>query len=214
MRVIATASVLRHGLTGYTDVFPDLLPEGLGILRASTAEITARFSVKKPVFLSSPAVRALGTTSHAMDAYGIPWDETCVRIEQLLGPIRIMDQRRAFAAFDEVTQGYRSKREAIKAWDRYYMEHPEFEAGVTTEPRSSAKRRFLEVFHAIPTRFGSEQHVVLVTHIETVGSAVRGWFPPERVGGYFEAGEVLHVEFFENGSLRVEFRGKKIVLAF
>ena len=211
MRVIGTASVFRHGATLYTDVFPDLAEEGLAIVGGSVQEVARRFP-KEPRFVSSPAVRALGTTSRAMEAYGMAWREEDVRIEPALGPIHVADAAKAFARFDEVTHGLTNPLEVHRVWDRFYMEHPDYEAGVLCESRSSARQRFLGFLPGVPAMASPERHVVIVTHIETIGCAIHQWFGLD--GDYFGPGEAAHFEFLGGGGLRVEFRGRRKVIAF
>lgn len=207
-RIIGTASVMRHGATGYTGIFPDLLEEGLPALKLAGKEIAERFP-KKPRFVASPAKRAIASALHVMEAYGLARKTGAVQIEESLRPISIFDQR----AIRMLVKGLGGLETVAsrRAWDRFYMESEEFDRGFLCESRSSAKARFVEfVFGRLPHLCDVQHHVIAVTHVELVGCVIQDWF---EVGeDYFRPAEVAHFSFFTGRQLQVEFRGQTKVL--
>lgn len=210
MRIIGTASVMRHGATFYKEIFPDLADEGLPKVKATAREIAHRFP-KRLVLTSSPKPRALGTAMHVMEAYGLPWRKEDVRVEEILEPIDIFDYEMVSSLVREVVGRLKGNPlECHRVWDSFYMKSPAFENGIICESRTSAKGRCLEFLGRLSSLCGADRHVVAVTHIELVGTVVHDWFGVD--GEYFGPAEVVHLAFLDDGRLQAEFRGEEKLL--
>lgn len=207
MREIGTASVIRHGATRYTDIFPDLLPEGLPIVRETARHIARNFP-RKPVFISSPANRAVGTLMHVMEAYGLEHDRNAVRIEKLLGPIDIFDHDPVKEHFRRLTGHVEDPLDVHRVFDRFYIGSDEYETGGFCEPRSSAKRRFAIFLEQLPLLVDTQRHIVAATHLELLGTTLLDWFGEDQET-VLRPGEAAHFTFFENGSFDAEFRMRR-----
>lgn len=207
-------SVVRHGATRYTKKFPDLVAEGLPALKAAGKEIGQRFS-KRPIFVASPADRAVATALHIMEECGFGRKKEDIKINELLRPILIFDHeafdRKFFSAHPGGIDAHMNDPLKFHSiWDRFYMESDVFENGEFCEPRSSAKNRFIEFLKQLPILYGTELRVVAVTHLEVVGPLIHEWF--EANGNYFNTAEAVHFNFLKNGQLQAEFRGEKKIL--
>lgn len=207
MTIIGTASVMRHGATLYTGNAPDLVPEGFPKILATAQEIAQRFP-QRPVFLASPTNRAVSTALRVEEAYG---SRDPIRLEPLLAPIAIFDQRAMDACLKRAVGHLRNNPlEQHRVWDRFFMESPEFESEAFCETRSAAKARFMKFLAQLPTLVGVDRHIVATTHIEVVGTAVHEWFGTS--GDYFGVAEVAHLTFFDDGGVEAEFRGEKKII--
>lgn len=208
---IGTATIMRHGPTKYTNRFPDLAEEALYLVHQRAREINARFP-QTPIFISSPAHRARATALCVMEAYGLVPDDRFVSTHHLLRPIDIYNRPRISSFLETVTEGADSVLEAHRRLDSFFMREETFAQGELCETRLSAKNRLFEFLGSLPKACSPECHVVVVTHLELIGSAVRDWFD---VGSeeFFPA-ETLHLFFQKDRDCLAEFRGKTRLLPF
>jgi len=202
---LGTATMMRHGATEYSGVFPDLIDAGIPNIKASAADIRRRFP-DTPLFVSSPADRAVATALHVRQAYGLGWDRDQVQTIGLLRPMTVIDPRPVIAHFETVTSNITDPHELHRVWDRFYMENEEFERGNFCETRSSSKQRFLQFIQEIlPGLCKGGRHVVGVSHCELIATAMYEWFG----GECFRPAEVAHFELYSSSHFLVEFRGEK-----
>jgi broad specificity phosphatase PhoE len=208
MGVIGTATIMRHGPTRYTGIFPDLAEEGLAMIRTTAEEIATRFP-KELIVIASPAQRAIATALQVMEICGLEPAPEVVRIESMLRPIKLHDLALATGYFTTVLDGLADVMERHRRWDEFYMTSHDYEVGVICESRSSAMERFDCFLTNLREICANDRHVIAVTHLEVVGTAVhrKEWFGCAGGECYFRPAEAVHIIFMEDRTIRVEFRG-------
>jgi broad specificity phosphatase PhoE len=69
---LAQLIIVRHGQTGYTNVFPDLTPEGIEQVKQTAFSLKNHLQNFDQIYsVSSPAVRALGTNHYLLESLGL-----------------------------------------------------------------------------------------------------------------------------------------------
>ena len=208
--IFGTASVMRHGATRYTEIAPDLAPEGLSALRASCAEIVKQSQGKNPVFVSSQAVRAIGTTLENMKAFGLKPDMSAIQILHLIRTVDMYYKAAFIAHVKRVTRHLTDVHEIHKTWDEHHFTHGVFRDGVICETLDATKSRFIQFLHnplhGLCAR-NQGKHIVVVTHIELLGAFLQDHFDMQE--GTLRPAEVAHFTYLRGINILVQFRGQK-----
>jgi broad specificity phosphatase PhoE len=218
---LGVISAIRHGVTLYTNEFPDIVEDSAVELRILGEKISKQFAYE-PVFFSSPAERALGTTMYLMRGYGIPWSQKLVLVEEMFGPIKIYDSQKMRQLVEEISAGYTEQRQIMELRDKYYLSAPHFNENHYWEPRDSAKFRFynsLRMISAVLKVEKNKEHAILVSHLETIGTALKEWFDLNGEDRpYLKPGGVAHFYVYEGKgdchyNIRIEFNNEERLIS-
>lgn len=206
-----TASVLRHGPTHYTNVFPDLSEEHLSLLDATAWDIMQNFQGKIPTFISSPTPRTIASAIRIAQAYGMNLEQEDIPQDPLIGPLHRVEHAIDFLR-EKIAHLEHNVDPLVRhnILDYTYMEDPAFEDGILCESRSSAKARFFQFLSTIREIGSHDQHVIATTHLDVAGPAIQEWF--DERGANFSPAEVVHFWFLENSHLKIRFRNKERVI--
>lgn len=122
-----TASVLRHGPTHYTNVFPDLSEEHLSLLDATAWDIMQNFQGKTPTFISSPTPRTIASAIRIAQAYGMNLEPEDIPQDPLIGPLHRVEHAIDFLR-DKIAHLEHNVDPLVRhnILDSTYMEDPVF----------------------------------------------------------------------------------------
>lgn len=199
---------MRHGVTHYTEVFPDLAEEGIPFLK-STARRIARDFPKNPVFISSPSPRTLATVLHVMEAYGLEPQLEAIHQEPLIGPIALHVPeavlsflKQAIAPLGDMSNDPLRRHQIL---DHLYLENPFFENGIFCESRGESFERLRQFLPKLREHCRPDRHVVVTTHLDVMGGFIQEQFGES--DNPFPPGEVLHITFLTPSKAQLTLRG-------
>lgn len=229
---IGRISVLRHGQTQYTDIYPDLTDLGKATIEKTAEQIAAGLSPEEQaVLLTSPTVRAQGTTGIIKEKIG---HEGEIKIQSSLSMNRIKDQAKAQLVWDELKlEGNKVEQEsgAFHGIDYAYTHDPRFENAEIFEPRSQIEKRFfnnleyaIRAFEVVAKHPDiPKPHLIAVSHFELLNHFVQKVFklkhpqdPTVKNGELIEINLMESTEDKQNKitNLEVSFRGLKRTVKF
>ena len=212
MEIIGTATVLRHGISRYTGIYPDLVMDYLHLINKTAEEIFPKYLGKRLRQVSSKASRAIATLNQIalMDQARSTTDLERIIVDERLSGIEIFDQLAVADLVRQKTGHLKDPLEVTAGWDAFFMRDPVFEAGIICESRTSAKNRMKEFLADLQQQAAPEIHFLICTHLETMGSLIQEWFG--RADAYLNPAESTKLCFLENGKILVNFRGQEILV--
>jgi broad specificity phosphatase PhoE len=210
MRIIGTASLMRHGISAYTHTFPDITPEGIPGIKKTARGLAIRYSNKIPIFFSSPSPRAIATTLHLLPAFDLDDDRNRIIIENDLRAVDIYNSKKFFSLIKETTGHLNNALEIMQIWDKYFLEDAVFEAGIICESKTLAKIRFMNFLKKLGAVISLVSHPIIVSHLDTIGSLLKDWF--RQKDNFLQPAEAFQVVFFDNETIKVEFRDQKTTI--
>ncbi len=164
---------VRHAQTTYSNVFPDITPEGVEQLQC-TAKTLQSFIVKKPhadlTIITSPALRAQGSAGVLAEELHYKGN---IRTEPLLRDMHVRDWPRAKELFQRCLMNGGRVEDVYDVDDR-------FEDTNIFEPRSSIQKRFfhyMRQLHEKLSQFPEPQCVLAVSHFEVLNHFLRSLWP-------------------------------------
>lgn len=207
---------LRHGKTNYTEVFPDLTPEGITHVRKVAKDMVTPWVQKHQInpetlkICTSSAARAYGTAGYIASMIGYEGN-FIPRCE--IGPMERRDPIRAALVYEALRAG--------KQYVSYEREQAFQDPTIFETPREVRSRwyAFLAHYakHALHTR---PRHAILVSHYEVLSNLVLDLFGIEAT----QETELQHAEpiflsvFPHDTDHRVmlsgSFRGKEAFAVF
>jgi len=214
-KFLGQVGFLRHGESGYTNVYPDLTPEGIKTIKKSALLIPFFNGNRNIEIFSSPKTRAIGSVDIITKMLSI---KQRYQIAPALSAVEIKDEEKAKKLFAEVSQGGGS------ALSIAYNTDPRFEDGIILESRSEVKKRFFSFFSDLTKWFAVNMSwplsVIAVSHYEVLYHFVEGAFKldyeKDAPLGY---GEIIMINIYESKArntviIEIVFRGKKTEMFF
>lgn len=168
-KLIGRITLLRHGQTEYTNVYPDLTEEGQETVRKAAEQIAKNLSEDEKVFLmASDKARAQGTAGIIKEV--LEHDD---EIRTIPG-ITSMAMRNPERAMEEINEFLSNG--GVKAVDYAYTHDPRFDNAEVWEPRDEIQKRFLRniehsirVFKRVAKHDNLPRpHLIAVTHFEVL----------------------------------------------
>lgn len=176
-KYIGRITLLRHGQTQYTNVYPDLTEEGQETVRKSAEQIAKNLKEDEDVVLvASDKARAQGTAGIVKEV--LRHDKE-IRTIPGITSMAMRDPERATEMINEFLA-----KGGVPAVDLAYTHDPRFDDAEIWEPRDEVQKRFLSnIEHAIrafkvvarheelPT-----PHLIAVTHFEVLSPFLKNVF--------------------------------------
>ena len=172
-RVNSALILVRHGETRYTNIFPDLTPEGIKQIQATSLKLTPVIGNYPTVYLmSSPAIRALGSTQVLKDTLGLGGTTLIVPD---LAPFLVKDLS-SFLDYD--------KRNSTPIYGQMWLNDPLLSKdNPLTESRQAVEQRATRFLHYVSV--GLDQIArdrqeplcaVALTHFEIMAPILKGLY--------------------------------------
>lgn len=216
-RLVGRITIVRHGDTRYTGVYPDLTDSGIEQITAQAEILSDELDLDKEevIFVSSPTPRTKGSMDIIKEKLGLANQETNV-IKAIRG-IDVKDMPRALDIINEVMiDGFDlTKIDRAYATEKRFEEMPDvWEAPSNVEKRSLraieyAIRGLTKAKELTPNR---EPHIIAASHFEIVDLLLAKVFGREP--GDFPPGSRVDLVFFEDEqdskkiNMEVTFRGE------
>ncbi|MFA6354473.1 MAG: histidine phosphatase family protein [Candidatus Paceibacterota bacterium] len=168
-KFIGRITLLRHGQTEYTDIYPDVTEEGKETVRKSAEQIAANLKEDEEVFLmASDKVRAQGTAGIIKEVL-----KTDKKIRTVPGitSMAMRDKQKGNEMIQElIAEG------GVPAVDYAYTHDPRFDDAKIWEPRDEIQKRFFSNLEYAIRAFKvvakhkelPKPHFVGVTHFEVL----------------------------------------------
>ena len=209
---------MRHGQTEYTDIYPDLTPEGIRTIKRAALIIQSIVNEHhKLTIATSPMARAMGSTSIIAEALNCGKEK--IRKEPDISAAVVRDEKEARAILDEYML-----KVGVEGLCLAYGADPRFEDGKAIEPRSAVRERFLKYFASLIRQFlvntGLLPCVIIISHYEFLYHFVESIFELNyKKDNPLGHGEVIEVSFFDIGignvvEMEVTFRKRTIIKNF
>lgn len=164
---------VRHAQTTYSNVFPDITPEGIEQLRR-TADGLRPLIFDGPYtdlkVIASPAVRAQGSAGVLVEHLKYAGE---IITEPLLSDMHVHDWPRAKELFNQCLLNGGRVEDVYDFDDR-------FEDESIFEPRSAIRERFfryMDQLHAGLAQSAEPQCILAVSHFEVLNHFLRGLWP-------------------------------------
>ncbi len=223
LRLLGKISIMRHGETRYTNVYPDITEIGQQQIAANAQKIKAgKTPEEQLILISSPSIRALGSAGVLKPELEVE----DIHISKKIKSTTAKDWHKADAAFTELT-GIKTEDDIdFRNWDRFVAHHPALNERIDLwEPRSRVEQRSLRGLKYVIEFFRRYKlanpdklpHLVGVSHIEFLNHFVEKIFRiPEN--NPLQFGEMVEMTILEGEETRhipiaITFRGatKKIL---
>lgn len=225
-KFIGRITLLRHGQTDYTNVFPDLTQEGEETIRKTAEQIALNLQQDEEVtIMSSDKARAQGTAAIIKNVLE---HEREVRIVPGITSMAHRHPERSIQMINEML----AEKGSVQAVDYAYTHDPRFDDAELWEPRNEIQKRFFRnIEYAIRAfkRVAEHEdlpspHLVAVTHFEVLSPFVGKIFnlkhpeePTLKNGELIEMSVLDPSQGQENSDvvlLKMTFRGMKKTVGF
>ncbi len=168
-KFIGRITLLRHGQTEYTDVYPDLTEEGQETVRRSAEQIAKNLREEEEVLLmSSDKARAQGTAGIVKDVLGYKGN---IRTVKGITGLEMRNREKGMEIINEMLADG-----GVPSVDYAYTHDPRFDDAEIFEPRDEIQKRFMTnieyAIRAFKTVAKHEElpkpHLIAVTHFEVL----------------------------------------------
>ncbi len=216
-KIVGKITVVRHGDTRYTGVYPDLTDVGVEQISDQSESLATDIDLNKEevILVSSPSPRTKGSMDLIKEKLGLVEKKTNV-VNGIRG-IDVKDRSKAMEIIDEVMAGGFD----ITKIDHAYATDPRFEdmPDVWEAPSNVEKRALRSLEYAIRGLLKAREinedkipHIIATSHFEIVDLLLAKVF--DREPGDFPPGSRVDLVIFEDDSdsgkmrLEVSFRGE------
>ncbi len=223
--LLGKVSVMRHGHTKYTNVYPDLTQQGLEEVSESAKKLKGLVNLEEDVvFLSSPAVRAQGTTDKIKQEID-PEAET--RVMNSIRSVHVKDMRKAVEMLTELTEGTLHIPDIDRAYalTKGFADRPDvWQSAKEVEDRFFRNIEYsIRSFERRDANTEKLSHIVAVSHFEPLNHFITRVFNIDlEKGDLLTTAELINMSFYstdteedkERIKILVEFRDMKQEIFF
>ncbi len=170
-------TLLRHGQTEYTNIYPDLTKEGMETVRKSAEQIAANLKADEEVVLmASDKARAQGTAGIIKEVLD---HQKEIRTVPGITSMAMRDQGKGMEMIHELL-----KEGGVPAVDYAYTHDPRFDDAEVWEPRDEIQKRFfsnleyaIRAFKVVAKHEDlPKPHLIAVTHFEVLSPFLQDVF--------------------------------------
>lgn len=168
-KFIGRITLLRHGQTDYTEIYPDLTDEGQETVRKSAEQIVSNLeNDEEIVLMASDKARAQGTAGIIKDVLGHNGE---IRTVNGITSMAMRDRKKGMETINEILE-----KGGVPAVDYAYTHDSRFDDAEVWEPRDEVQKRFLSnieyAIRAFKVVSKHEElprpHLIAVTHFEVL----------------------------------------------
>ncbi len=216
-RLVGKITIVRHGDTRYTGVYPDLTDPGVEQITAQAEILSSELDLDKEevIFVSSPTPRTKGSMDIIKEKLGLIDKKT--NVIRIIRGIDVKDMPKALEIINEVMSGGfdLTKIDRAYATEKRFEEMPDvWEAPSNVEKRSLraleyAIRGLIKAKELTPNK---EPHIIATSHFEIVDLLLAKVFGREP--GDFPPGSRVDLVLFEDEqddkkiNMKITFRGE------